>query len=702
MIVYKLPTHLFLLFLTISPAVHAIGGNPDNTWFAVGIYPDSLFADQTVKPTQAFTTFAEARAAMQQAVPFGSRLVPDYTSDHGTIKNHYFHIEHEDVVPGDQWKYHGPQGGVVDSVQESIDAFFAVNQYDCKVEDGPLGGWSEGNIWYCYPPGQPRKVEIATYNLRVLRTCGNSNSYIDVDPVFCRWRKDSCPEHAPHFESNSTDGSYCANHTRAVITEYTCKCNETGISGGCKSIPTQNMVSTDAKQAVHFYQEAVDPALRPIKCPERVEMPGPKQCTVRGNPVNIVTGCKLQNEVDYKGSSGDRLSVKRHYRSSSITAGLDLPPNFVPDLYGVDATLCGTGAAPQESTQAGSSLKDGNSGWYIYKTQYCPLIVLLKPNGEKVLFTEMDNPPDATGTWYQATDPKNGRVKRYSYYYYYYDNSGTTYTFYNDNKLASIEKGGKVTRYMYRYANLEKVVDPYGRYLFYTYDTNNRVTSVRVPDGTYVKYAYDTNGNLVEVTYPDDTPGDDTDNPKKTYLYEDTRFPNALTGIINENEIRYASWEYDEYGRAISSSHDGGVDKYEFEYLDGTTTLVRKYLSDTVFHETTEKHTRYNGVDVITSVENGACADCSVGDITRVYDPNTGNLLSETNAKGITTTFEYDGDHRQTRKVIAAGTLQERVIETVWDLSLNKPSRIIEGGKMTEFSYDSDGNLLSRIEKAAQ
>ena len=38
----------------------------------------------------------------------------------------------------------------------------------------------------------------------------------------------------------------------------------------------------------------------------------------------------------------------------------------------------------------------------------------------------------------------------------------------------------------------------------------------------------------------------------------DTTFPNLLTGIIDENGVRFATWTYDSLARATSSQHAGG------------------------------------------------------------------------------------------------------------------------------------------------
>src|SRR6202000_288661 len=68
---------------------------------------------------------------------------------------------------------------------------------------------------------------------------------------------------------------------------------------------------------------------------------------------------------------------------------------------------------------------------------------------------------------------------------------------------------------------------------------------------------------------PDATPSP-TDNPVVTYLYEDTSTVNAfaLTGIVDENGHRYATWAYDTAGRAVSEQMGSGAGLITIAYDD--------------------------------------------------------------------------------------------------------------------------------------
>lgn len=699
---------LAILFVMISPVAYGVGINSDNVWYFINM--DAEMVDQATATSKVFTTFAEAEAAMRGAIKFGGHMVLDHTE--GTAPNavYRYKFEPEEVLPGDNWTYKSGYGGAFGDAQGAIDAFFEVNGYECVTEDGPLGSWGPGSAgWWCYPPGAdtPHTTENATYNFQI---CDGGGGGVDIDPKICRYRVNHCPEHAkqfiPAYRNYNPDifggGEYCRNGGTAAIYEYRCKCNETGISGSCERIPTHYEMSFDQYGAYHYYLVADDQQYNPLNCPEKVEVPQ-INCSggdaFRGNPVNITNGCKVQQAVDYAASGESALKVARSYASATITAGLNLPKPYAEKQFSDKTELC-SGGDYQATTTAGSQLTRNYQAWRLQRRNGCPDIInLYTPNGSKYVFARMANPP-GVGTWYESDDPRLGRVQRDGLNTYYYDGKGRTYNF-NYDKLRWIKKDNKVTTLGYNGDNnLSSVTDGYGNVLQYAYDENGRIASIETPDGT-LRYNYDDNGNLTEVIYPDDTPADETDNPRKQYLFEDGRFPNALTGIVNENGVRFASWTYDAYGRAVSSEHNGGADRYAFEYLDGKTTLVRRYLGNDRFHESIHTHGIYNGRDVVTSITPADCDDCALGKTVKKYDPLSGDLISTQDPNGVITTYEYDRSHRRIRRSVAVGTAQQRVTETVWDEALNKPLRIIEPDRITEYRYDDSGHLLSRTVRAA-
>ena len=60
----------------------------------------------------------------------------------------------------------------------------------------------------------------------------------------------------------------------------------------------------------------------------------------------------------------------------------------------------------------------------------------------------------------------------------------------------------------------------------------------------------------------------------RQYQYENTAFPHALTGLIDEDGNLFASWTYDSQGRAISSQHAGGAELTTVSYGNNASTVT--------------------------------------------------------------------------------------------------------------------------------
>ena len=116
---------------------------------------------------------------------------------------------------------------------------------------------------------------------------------------------------------------------------------------------------------------------------------------------------------------------------------------------------------------------------------------------------------------------------------------------------------------------LLRVADDFGRSLDLTYDAKGLVKSMRDPAGGRYEYAYDGMGNLVSVRFPDGR--------TREYKYEGAGLPRHLTGIVDENGDRFATFTYYGDGRAYTSEHAGGVAKYTMEYYRAPNTVASSY-----------------------------------------------------------------------------------------------------------------------------
>ena len=334
--------------------------------------------------------------------------------------------------------------------------------------------------------------------------------------------------------------------------------------------------------------------------------------TYRANPCDAATGNKYQVEIDIP-TNGITPGFIRYYNSQGSNGGfsdmgvgwshnyrqqLDTP--VVNDYHirlGVKSSLYNS---PNVAcTQAWQEIKQkAFRGLYAnatasYADGVCKVTLGTAASTLLPLQASLDEPPPAAvhtisrpngtthtfiqeeGVWEESNGAKVN-LSSATEGWRFEDADGTVEIYGNDGKLlSSTTLLGHTTTYTYTpEGKLWQVVGPMGHMLTFTY-ADGRLVSVASPDNKLYQYRYDAAGNLEQVIYPDDTLDDDTDNPSRTYHYEDTRFPHALTGITNENGVRFATWAYDEEGRAILSEHADGAERVEFTYNpDGTTTVI--------------------------------------------------------------------------------------------------------------------------------
>jgi YD repeat-containing protein len=257
---------------------------------------------------------------------------------------------------------------------------------------------------------------------------------------------------------------------------------------------------------------------------------------------------------------------------------------------------------------------------------------------------------------------------------------------------------------------LIRVTDSFGRQLNFTYDANSRLSTMTDLAGGSYQYAYDADNNLSSVTYPDDTPADSTDNPKKTYVYGELSFtanvsqPHALTGIIDENNKRYATYTYDAQGRAIASEHAGGAGRVSLVYNSSSRTTVTDALNTArTYHFQTVL-----GVVKSAGSDQPGGSGCGASASALTYDAN-GNVASRTDFNGNRSCYAYNSRNLETVRIegmapgsscpadLAAYTpapnSSERKISTDWHATFRLPVKLTEPGLETSYSYDDKGQV---------
>ncbi|MGD8843270.1 MAG: RHS repeat-associated core domain-containing protein [Gammaproteobacteria bacterium] len=261
---------------------------------------------------------------------------------------------------------------------------------------------------------------------------------------------------------------------------------------------------------------------------------------------------------------------------------------------------------------------------------------------------------------------------------------------------------------------LLEIITVDGRSQTLSYDGDNRLGTVTADNGETLEFTY-TADDLVETithrpsnrTWTYTYSGtvfrnlDQVQNPDGTtrqYHYENATFPYLLTGITDERNVRYATFEYDDQRRATATYHADNAERVDIAYDTASTRTLTNSRGDTTEYSITT----LNGVDLVTGITGPGCVTCGPGNITRTFDPATNDLLSKTE-NGLTTEYgDYDGKGQYGFMLEAVGTAEERRTDYTYDPRFfNKITSIAEasvnpgGSKGTTYTYDDFGNRTS-------
>lgn len=379
---------------------------------------------------------------------------------------------------------------------------------------------------------------------------------------------------------------------------------------------------------------------------------------VVGNPCNPGTGNKFHFEADYS-STATELSFERSYNSLLSQSG-DIGFGWSSNLHKyIEVSPVGNSVLVMRKSGQGLPFNRLASGFW---------------QGDSD--TSISLSEDASGYWLQNQD---GSRERYS-------ESGQL--------QAEIDISGRTTAYSYTNGKLVSVIGPYGHEVSFSYDIAGNVASFIDPSGGTYSYTYDGHRNLARVTYPD--------GGAKIYLYENSSLPNHLTGIsyvdVLGQTIRYATYDYDEQGRAVTSEHAGGADRIDLVYnADGTTTINSLIaVNMSVINSQNVSFTTIEGIKKPTQIQGGFCDSCGEQASSYTYDIN-GNVSSKTNFNGIVTTYVYElSRNLETSRSEAYGTPRARTTSTTWHSSFRLPMQIDEPNRRTTYTRDANGNALTK------
>lgn len=451
--------------------------------------------------------------------------------------------------------------------------------------------------------------------------------------------------------------------------------------------PIQGSGTWDGPPPWPCLKKVVDSAPNPAK-----NAGNPPSCQGVFNPINSGTGNKVQQEVDYTDGAPLPLELVRSYNSQRSSGAATMGWNW---RHGFERFLWRAGNV---------------------------LVFMYRPDGRALQFDLINGAwrpeSDAVGALtevaggYQYVNDRNqienydsagrltilaepsGRSQKFEY------TNGTTIP---PLGARALDANGNPTTNAVVAGRLLNVADEFGRRIEFSYDLAGRMLRMTDPAGEIYQYAYDANNNLASVTYPD--------GKVRTYHYNEAAYtgganlPNALTGLTDENGVRFATWGYDAQGRAISSEHAGGVEHGTLQY--GTSNTV---VTDPLGTQRTYNFTTILGVVKKTSQSQPGGAGCGPAANAITYDAN-GNIASRTDFNGKKTTYTYDpGRNLEVRRIEGQGSAdaalpETRTITTAWHANWRLPTRIEEyvgasaaGNpvRRTDYAYDERSNVTAK------
>jgi RHS repeat-associated protein len=236
------------------------------------------------------------------------------------------------------------------------------------------------------------------------------------------------------------------------------------------------------------------------------------------------------------------------------------------------------------------------------------------------------------------------------------DRNGNTLTIFRDSQgrvTTLAEPRGRSLTFSYTGSNLriDRIQDPLGREVRYSYDAQVRLETVTDPAGGATRYTYDANHRLLTITDP-----------------------RGITFLTNE---------YDSAGRVIRQTQaDGGV--FTFNYTVSGGFIAATTLTDPRGNATTS---RFNSARYLIQQTD------ALGQTTTFErQPGTNLLLATTDPLGRVTRFTYDPNGNVTTITDPLNNVRT----FTYDPTFNKVTSITDPlGNLTTFEYDTQGNLIA-------
>ena len=257
---------------------------------------------------------------------------------------------------------------------------------------------------------------------------------------------------------------------------------------------------------------------------------------------------------------------------------------------------------------------------------------------------------------------------------------------------------------------LTRLEDQNGRWLEFAYEQpanpalEPRIKRMVNAAGQETAFAYDSSGNLSAVTWPD--------TQRRQFVYDNAAFPWALTGVIDEQNVKTSSFKYDTSGRAIETSKAGDVDRYSVSWGAPPARLVsEQYDAAAVVSRRTHRWqapqnttitlpngqvsnlgvSSVQGTSLLSSQSQPAGAGCAASSSAQVFDAN-GNATQRDDFTGLRTCYSHDLSRNvETSRV--EGLANTQACSAVTPVGAALPS----GSRKTSTQWHPDWRLAVKV-----
>ena len=474
---------------------------------------------------------------------------------------------------------------------------------------------------------------------------------------------------------------------------------------------------------------------------EDCEGTGGDSDATQGNPINITNGNKFQRETDYVGTGVFPLIVERNYNSQfngwrhsyQFRMATMTFQELMLEVYGIDLFKGPTFSAGSGGGGGGGICGGGGGGGGGTATIALPVDppqfrVLYTPTGKARVFSESEITP---GEWTSTAEPYSVVTFELNQTIYYNKRNGKKLYFDTAGRIVRIEHPDGFYQTVQHTQNTAIVTDTLGNSLTITLGGTGQMTKAQI-NGLVFNYQYGENGQITKAIYPG--------GKFKLYHYENGKFSRHLTGITDESGNRFATWQYDKYGRAILSEHANGAERVIIKYNDlqkeSSENVIKTFSATTGddicsgssgtvspfggsnfknLHKKLEEAPEIGSVTVtnelgktttyflekiagdrkIVRVDGAPTASCAGANREKTYYSD-GLLQSKTDWQGNTTSYNYNSDGQVSSMTEAEGSAVARTNSTSWHADYKKVTQRSEPGRTVSNTYNTEGLVETR------